>query len=292
MLSAHRLSGEESCERLLWRLEDEPPPLRPAAPLPPFNPMLRVLVVPGAFAECFPEYGMPFEEAAADQRRHGVRMEFVGVSGRSGSDHNAEQIADVVARLPADPAEKLVLIGHSKGVVDILHFLVNHPVLARQVSAVVSVSGPVSGSPLADSLEGIYQSLFSRMPFRDCPPGDRMVIDSLRRSYRMPWLAVHRLPENVSYFSLATFVRREDTHPLMLLTYDQLAAAGERNDGYMAIVDQLIPGSTLLGYVNLDHWDVALPVRERLNIGGTGGRAGARQLLFEALLIAVSENLN
>jgi len=50
------------------------------------------------------------------------------------------------------------------------------------------------------------------------------------------------------------------------LNYDRLAASGERNDGYVAITDQLIPGGMLLGYANLDHWDIALPVRERLNI--------------------------
>lgn len=77
----------------------------------------------------------------------------------------------------------------------------------------------------------------------------------------------------------------------MLFTYDALAAAGARNDGYVAITDQLIPGSTLLGYVNLDHWDIALPVRERLNFGGAGSRANARRILFEAMTLAVSEVL-
>jgi hypothetical protein len=294
MLADQRaLKGDSrlDCERLLWRLADEEQPCRPASPLPAHDPRLRLLIVPGAFAECFPEYGMPFEDAAAVLRQRGWRIGFVAVSGRSGADHNAGQIAAAVERLPEDPAEKIVLIGHSKGTVDILHFLVNHPRPALRVNAVVSVSGPVSGSPLADSLAGVYDSLLSRMPFTDCPPGDRGVLDSLKRSYRTTWLASHRLPEHVLCFSLATFARREDVHPLMRLTYDRLAASGERNDGYVAITDQLIPGGTLLGYANLDHWDIALPVRERLNIGGVNSRADARQLLFEALLLAVTEAL-
>jgi hypothetical protein len=234
---------------------------------------------------------MPFEDAAAVMRERGYRIGFVAVSGRSGADHNAGQIAAAVDNLPEEPGAKTVLLGHSKGTVDILHFLVNHPPGALRVAAVVSVSGPVSGSPLADSLAGAYRSLFSRMPFTDCPPGDRGVIDSLRRSYRTAWLASHRLPDHVRYFSLATFARREDVHPLMRLTYDRLAASGERNDGYVAITDQLIPGARLLGYANLDHWDIALPVRERLNFGGLYSRADARQLVFEALLLAVTEVL-
>lgn len=291
MLAEQGLSGEERCEQLIWRLEDEPEPAAPAASLPPLDPTLRILIVPGAFAECFPEYGMPFEDAAVDLRRRGLPVEFVAVSGRSGADHNAAQIAAAIDRLPADPGEKIVLIGHSKGAVDILHFLVNHPRSAARVRAVVSVSGPIEGSPLADALAGVYRSVFSRMPFTDCPAGDRKVIDSLRRSEQKAWLASHRLPQHVRYFSLASFARRKDVHPLMLFTYDALAATGSRNDGYVAITDQLIPGSTLLGYVNLDHWDIALPVRERLNFGGVGSRAKARQVLLEAMLLAVSEAL-
>jgi hypothetical protein len=57
------------------------------------------------------------------------------------------------------------------------------------------------------------------------------------------------------------------------------------------MTDQLIPGGTLLGYVNLDHWDIALPVRERLNFGGAGSRSDERRLIFEALLLSVTEAL-
>ena len=63
MLADQRLSGNDSCERLIWRLKDEPPPVPPNAPPPALDPKIRVLIVPGAFAECFPEYGMPFEHA-------------------------------------------------------------------------------------------------------------------------------------------------------------------------------------------------------------------------------------
>lgn len=291
LLTDQRLLKNESCDRLVWRLEDEPESVHPPSPMPPLDPRLRVLIVPGAFAECFPEYGMPFEDAAVELRRRGIRIDFVAVSGRSGADRNAAQIADAVDRLPPEPDEKLVLIGHSKGVVDILHFLVDHPRQARRVQAAVSVSGPVAGSPLADSLAGVYRSVFSRIPFADCPPGDRKVVDSLTRSEQTAWLASRRLPGHVRYFSLASFARREDVHPLMLFSYDALAAAGERNDGYVALADQLIPGGTLLGYINLDHWDIALPVRERLNFSGVGSRADARRILFEAMLLAVSEAL-
>lgn len=59
----------------VWRLEDEPEPVHPPSPIPPFDPRLHVLIVPGAFAECSPEYGMPFEDAAVELRRRGIRID-------------------------------------------------------------------------------------------------------------------------------------------------------------------------------------------------------------------------
>jgi pimeloyl-ACP methyl ester carboxylesterase len=280
------------CTHLLWRMADEKDPPSPPRPLPSHDPHLHLLIVPGAFAECFPEFGLPFEDAASFLRQHGYRIDFISVGGRSGADRNAAQIAAAVEQLSDAPADRIVLIGHSKGAVDILHFLVNHPQPARRISAVVSVAGAVNGSPLADDFAETYRKVFSRMPFMYCSPGDRDVVNSLTRSYCMTWLASHRLPQHVKYFSLGGFTRREDIHPLMLLSYDLLSAVEPRNDGYLAFSDQVIPGATLLGYANLDHYDIALPVRERLNFGGINSRAVARQLLFEAIVLTVAESLN
>jgi pimeloyl-ACP methyl ester carboxylesterase len=295
MLAGQRASATGSrfdCANLLWRMADESEPPSPPPPLPLHDPHLRILIVPGAFAECFPEFGMPFDDPAASLRQRGYRIDFIPVSGRSGSDHNAAQIAAALEQFPEDPADRTVLIGHSKGAVDILHFLVNYPQPARRIRAVVSVAGPVSGSPLADDFARTYRSVFSRMPLMYCRPGDRDVVNSLTRSYSMTWLASHRLPEHVKYFSLGGFARRKDIHPMMLLTYDLLATVEPRNDGYVAFSDQVIPGATLLGYANLDHWDIALPVRERLNFGGINSRALARELLFEAIVLTVADSLN
>jgi pimeloyl-ACP methyl ester carboxylesterase len=293
-LAEQRSSGGNShldCTKLLWRMADEKEPAAPPPPLRFHAPHLRILIVPGAFAECFPEFGMPFEDAASSLRQRGYRIDFIPVSGRSGADHNAAQIAAAVEQFPDDPAGRIVLIGHSKGAVDILHFLVNHPQPARRISGVVSVAGPVNGSPLADDFAGAYRRVFSRMPFMYCRPGDRDVVNSLTRSYCMTWLASHRLPEHVKYFSLGGFARREDIHPMMRLTYDLLSKVEPRNDGYVSFSDQVIPGAILLGYANLDHWDIALPVRERLNFSGINSRALARELLFEAIVLTVAESL-
>jgi len=279
------------CEGLLWHLDDEGP-FEPASTPPSPLLRLRVLIVPGAFEECYPAFGIPFEEEAAEFVRRGYFIRLLPVSGRGSSDQNAGEIASEIQRLPHDPSSPIVLVGYSKGAVDILHFVVDYPEIAERVAAVLSVSGAINGSPIADWLSGFYARIFSWMPLPSCPQMDGGVVDSLRHEGQLQWLASNRLPPHIRYFSLATFARRENIHPLLLFSYDLLAIVDPRNDGYVLWTDQVIPGATLLGYVNLDHYDVALPVRERLNIGGQKSRHAARTAIFEAMLLTVSEALS
>ena len=129
------------CRRFLWRLDDEP--VGPLGPLPVPDPTLRVYLVSGSFSECLGEDGMPFRLAAESLAESGYRISTIMVSGRSGLEHNARQIADA---LKAEPGPA-VLIGYSKGANDILAFLVDYPEEAAGVAAVVSVAGAIGGSP-------------------------------------------------------------------------------------------------------------------------------------------------
>jgi hypothetical protein len=43
-------------------------------------------------------------------------------------------------------------------------------------------------------------------------------------------------------------------------SYDKLARIDARNDSQMIFYDQVIPGSTLVGYINADHWALAVPI--------------------------------
>jgi hypothetical protein len=67
-----------------------------------------------------------------------------------------------------------------------------------------------------------------------------------------------------------------------------------RNDSQMIFYDQVIPGSTLVGYVNADHWAIALPIaRAHDTIASLFVTESAypREALAEALLRFVEEDL-
>jgi hypothetical protein len=127
----------------------------------------------------------------------------------------------------------------------------------------LSVAGVINGTPVADKYAETYANWFKNIPSKECEPGDGGVLKSLKRSVQFPWMAVNPLPQNVRYYSLVAFTHRDNIQPGLLLTYDLLRSIGPRNDGQVIFYDQVIPGSSLLGYINLDHWAVAVPVKEK-----------------------------
>jgi len=294
---AHEASPEtQGCASFIWHLADENINAGSGGALPHHDPALKIFIVPGAFSDCFPELGAPFQKGIDRLKDLGYRIETIAIEGRSGSEHDAYLIAEALSQKINRETDRLVLIGYSKGVTDILHFLVDFPDLASQVAAVISVSGAVNGSPLAEKFMHLYEQWFADALPSKCPPGDKKVLISLERKVQMAWLAGHSLPGHVAYFSLATFADRPHVARILCATYDQLAQIDPRNDGQLIFYDQIIPGSTLLGFANTDHWDIALPVRQKYRFWGRPRLLPEftefpKDILLEALLLFTIEQL-
>ncbi len=293
ILSNHQAADAPpiDCADWLLRLADEP-----NAPVPagvPRGRPLRVYLVSGAFGECAGEGGLPFHSAVPALERAGHRVHTIVVGGRSGAAHNARQIAEVVGAQDGESNLPIVFVGHSKGTVDILRFLVDFPELARGVAAVVSVAGAVRGSLLADWSAGIYGLLLSHLPYSNCEPGDRQVMADLRPALRTEWLAQNPLPAHIRYFSLVAFTTREHVARAMVPSWYLLLRYDRRNDGQLLPQDTLVPGSTVLGYLNGDHWAVAVDLEQTMPF--LAHREGAapfpRTALIEATLLYVAESL-
>jgi len=293
VLAAEPSANATSCDDALVRLSDEPAARSAPAPLPSFDPSMHILFVGGAFGECFRDVATPFPTDFAKLSGLGYRIRLVTVDGRSSSTRNAAQIADAVREEQVGPGETLVLMGYSKGTPDILEFLVRTPELASRVDAVVSFAGAVNGSPLGEAYAGLY-AMVAGIDLKACGPGDHGVLDSLRVKVRTQWLARHRLPPNVRYFSVGSFTVPDQTARLMFLSKGDLDRVEALNDGQTIFFDQLIPGSALLGYAYGDHWAIVLPLQEKWPYwGGNSAKTHyPRDLLFEAVVLYVGEALS
>lgn len=67
-----------------------------------------------------------------------------------------------------------------------------------------------------------------------------------------------------------------------------------RNDSQLIFYDQFIPNSTLVGYINADHWALAVPIaRSHSIISGilVDQNDYPREVLIEALLRFIEEDL-
>jgi pimeloyl-ACP methyl ester carboxylesterase len=249
--------GDSTCDRWLWRLKDEPPGDADQAILPADLQHLEVVLVTGAFSECVGVASRPYSAGAARLQAAGAKVRTIVVGGRSGTSHNARQIADALAASQIDDDRKVILIGYSKGGLDILRFLVDFPDLAVRVDAVVGVASPLFGTPLADLAEPAYAALVAKLPYEKCPPGDGEVMASLQPQAALGWLVANPLPAGVRFYSLAAFTTREHVARALVPFWKHLGGTDVRNDGQILATDAVIPGSTLLGFANADHWGVA-----------------------------------
>lgn len=287
-----RSEDDFTCGDVLHQLGGEPTPA--PAPLPPHDTSLRFLIVTSALGECVADVATPFDQGVERLEPLGYRIDTVVVGGMSSSVYNAKMIADAVAELEIEPDERLILLGFSKGVPDILQFLVEYPELAERVQAAVSVAGAVNGSPIADGFSGIFYRWLAKPSTLFCEGRDLGMVESLRRDERLPWLAANSLPGHVRTFSLVAFTDKPHIARLLRVPYGLLTQIDPRNDGQLVFTDQIVPGSTLLGYANADHWAVAMALEERRGFWMSHprrSRAFPRAVLFEAIARFVGESL-
>jgi hypothetical protein len=289
-----RFPDNRQCDQALHKLLSEPggrgdPVYLGNARLP-----LRFVIIPGLAEECVSNLIRPFSDARPHVESLGFKTDFIMVSGLGGSAQNAAQIEDAVASMPRTPGEKLVFIGYSKGATDVIEALARNPQLAAQTVAVVTLAGVVSGTPIADDVPELLKKLADLIMEGRCPPGYGRAIESLSRKERLTWLSTNALPASVRFYSLAAFTDREGISLILRSSYDKLALVDPRNDSQVTFHDALVPGGVLLGYLNADHWAVALPFnREHSALAGTliTRNAFPREVLLEAIVRFVEESL-
>jgi hypothetical protein len=292
---ADELPDIRPCNDALTRLGTEPAGTGQPVPLGASSRHLVAAVVPGIGYDCFAKWLQVPGTAAAHVRKYGYDMQPIRVDALSSSANNARQIRDAVMAMDLGPgAPRLVLVGYSKGTPDVMEAIVNHPEIRPRVAAVVSVAGAVGGSPLANDAEQYQADLLRHFPGAACDSGDGGAVASLRPAVRKAWLAQNPLPSGVPTYSVVSLPQPERISSILRGSADKLGMIDGRNDSQVIFYDQVIPGSTLAGYVNADHWAIAVPIartHETVAALFVTQNAYPREALLEAVLRFVEEDL-
>ncbi len=292
---AAELPDMRSCDEALTRVGTEPPASPKPVDLGRSKRGLVAAIVPGVGFACIVQWLEPQSTVAGHVQRFGFDAVLLQVDALSGTATNARQIRDALTGMPAQPgAPRVVLVGYSKGAPDVLEAVVAYPEIRSRVAAVVSLAGAVGGSPLANDAEQYQAELLRHFPGATCDAGDGGAVASLRPDVRQAWLANHELPSGLRYYSLVTYPQPERMSQLLQHSYRKLSMLDGRNDSQMIFYDQVIPGSALLGYLNADHWAVAVPIaRTRTTVSSIFVTRNdyPREALLEAVLRFVEEDL-
>lgn len=263
-----------------------------------------VLLVPGMFGDCVDTQSVPFgdgltrprDSSAVDAYRQYADLGLLGIRlillpGRVSSTTNGTLVAQAIRNEAARAGvQRIVLIGYSKGTADAMEALAQLQAaggIPTAVKAMVSVSGLVMGTPIADRFERWYEAVSPLVQPFDCSPSDGHELASVTRRERVAWLAANPLPIGLRYYSITAYAGREEIAPLLRPAFDRLSAFDARNDGQLLASDAILPRSALLAEARADHWDVALP-RDRhpsafmRSLGS--GRVYPREALFRAAI--------
>jgi hypothetical protein len=293
---AAEVPDHRSCDDALTALGTEPAASGRPVPLGASSRRLVAALIPGIGWSCIAQWLQAPGTTDQHLRKYGYELRAIPVDALSGTTRNARQIRDAVMAMDdlGTSAPRLVLVGYSKGTPDALEALVNHPEIRSRVAAVVSVAGAVGGSALANEAEQYQADLMRHFPGSTCDSGDGGGVASLRTDVRRNWMARNALPRDVPTYSVVTLPRPERISSILRRSADKLSMIDGRNDSQVIFYDQIIPGSSLVGYLNADHWAIAVPIaRAHSTIGSmfVTQNAYPREALMEAILRFVEEDL-
>lgn len=292
---AGEVPDHRPCDDALTRLGTEPAGTGQPVPLGASSRHLIAAVVPGIGWDCIAKWLEAPGTVNEHVRKYGYELRPIKVDALSSSEKNARQVRDAVMAMDLGPgAPRLVLVGYSKGTPDALEAIVNYPEMRPRVAAVVSIAGAVGGSALANEAEQYQADLMRHFPGATCDSGDGGGVADLRTGVRRAWLAQNPLPSDPPTYSVVTLPQPERISSILRGSNNKLSMIDGRNDSQVIFYDQVIPGSSLVGYLNADHWAVAVPIARKHDTIGSlfvTENAYPREALLEAVLRFVEEDL-
>ncbi len=290
------LPDARDTDTALRRVEPEAAGEGGAVSLEPLPAGTWVLAVGGYLSACMRFIAPTFEDGIAHLQSQGANVANAWVAGRCGTRHNAKIVRDAIDNLPMKPGERLIVVAHSKGVLDTLQMIADFPETAKRINALVSFASPITGSPLATDLPGWFRSLLVNLPLPTCGTGDKLALHDIEHDVRRRFMETFTMPVHIKTYCLAAWPTAGGISTAFRLMDKALTRQDPAHDGQVLVRDMALPGATLLAYLNGDHAAIAQPVNRNNSLVAKlasgllrDHNAYPREVLMEAVVRNVLE---
>ena len=271
--------------------------------LDPFSGNIWVVAVGGYLSACMRWMAPVFGDALSHLKELGANTTTALVAGRCGTVHNSEIVRDTIDNLPLGENDKVIIVAHSKGVLDTMEMISRFPQTAKHINAFIGVTGAVGGSPLVTELPYVLRKILVNVPLPTCSTGDKLALRDLEPEIRKDFLSRFTMPEHIKSFSIATWPNKGEGRDNMSTGFRFMRTILDRhdlaNDGQVLVRDMIIPGSTMLGIIDADHAAVAMPFARNNSLGAKiasgllrDHNAFPREIMVEAAVRLALEDMS
>ena len=132
--------------------------------------------------------------------------------------------------------------------------------LWRSLPLLLLLKIPYPSAVKTPALSGAPVNL-TTMPRAECEKKDYKALETLSPANRDAWFAEHTLREHIRYYSVVFLPDPENISNGLQHSHKKLGAMKDgRNDSQLVFYDQVIPGWTILGFLNADHWAMSVSI--------------------------------
>lgn len=223
--------------------------------LPPDAKDYVYLTLRGYTGDNFPTYMKQNREGL---ERRGLDVREVKTDTEQTVEHNAKVVRDAILAAAKD-GKQVVLIGHSKGGMDMTAAVAMYPELKQHVRAAVAMQSPYGGVPVASDIED--QKIVAGLAGKAIEwvlRGDEDSLPDFSYAKRREFVEQYPWPSDIPTVSLATSSGSQLNGLTPVINWYKLRY-GEKTDGIVAQRDSEIPGSRVVRLDNLDHLNSVMP---------------------------------
>lgn len=192
-------------------------------------------------------------------RDEGFQAEIADVDTGATVAANGAQLAEILARHHCPTW----VVSHSKGGLDVLEALIEHPDVRRYVDGWIAFQAPFHGSPVADVASGSGRARKVSRAALKLLGADLQAIVDLRTDIRSRYMderaaCIAELTRQVPIMCVGT-VTRQGSLSLMPQwpTGRWMESMGLKNDGLVPVNATILPGARFVGLRGLGHGQVA-----------------------------------